>query len=264
MEKDKEITTVQQYLLAILPYQQRAFAQIHRFGSERPALLFRGKKEKSQLLARIAGLAKTIPRPIAFERERLSFMRRRLGINCSDWDIIALAQHHGIATRFLDWTSNSLTALWFSLGRGNKSYEETGASEVCLLETVEADFVIPEDERSPIPDKRGSKTVIFTPQLIDSRIPAQDSYLMRQVYEHLDADNDKLLDIRPVDENPTFKDRVHKIYITQDTGTRSRLLDELEEYGYKSSRILPDANDWEAVKAECDKLVAFYKNIKED
>ena len=183
----REIKTVHEYLMAILPYQQKALAQIHHFGFDRPALLFRGKKAKKELKAKITDViaSNDVSRQISFERERLSFLRRRLGISRSDWDVVALAQHHGIATRFLDWTSNSMTALWFALGREADSYAETGASEVWLLETTESDFDIPEEEKSPIPEKKGSRTVIFTPQLIDCRIPAQDSYLMRQVYEHI-------------------------------------------------------------------------------
>ncbi len=261
---EREIKTIHDYLMAILPYQQRAFAQIHRFGFDRPALLFRGKKAKKKLRAKIADVVASndISRQISFERERLSFLRRRLGISCSDWDIVALAQHHGIATRFLDWTSNSLTALWFALGREEDSYAETGASEVWLLETTESDFDIPEEERSPIPEKKGRRTIIFTPQLIDCRIPAQDSYLMRQVYEHVDLD--KKLEIRPVDDNPTFAERIYRIKITDNNNVRSHLLNELENYRYDTSHILPDSNDsksksWDTIRKDCDKLVEYFK-----
>ena len=243
------------YIQAILPFQQRALAQIHRFGTDWPMLLFRGDKVGRPLVAKISAVVQNnkIKNPITFERERMTAVKRMLAYRYSDWDAMALAQHHEIETRFLDWTSNCLVALYFGLGR----HSERNCN-VWILETNERDFEIDESERMPIPEERSGRTVVFTPSMIDSRILSQDSYMMRQVYVHDKEDN---LKIEPVEENDTFRGRVYCLSI--DFGSaKEKVRKELIQYGYSQESVFPSEVSWDSIREKCDELAMQYSIAK--
>lgn len=92
-----------------------------------PRWVFRGQSSKSFVLQPSAGRVQRYD-PLFEERVFRAFKKdARLHMHLpetNDWDWLALAQHYGLPTRLLDWSTNPLVACFFALQDERRDKED--------------------------------------------------------------------------------------------------------------------------------------------
>jgi hypothetical protein len=204
------------------------------------AWIYRGQSDESWPLVARAGRAEYFDREWNSTHERQSVPPRDLGrfnawrkqaiayrsnLPRRDLDCLALAQHHGLVTRLLDWTKNPLVALYFSA-------EDCGSSDgsvFCYCPwTQVADHGI---ELAQI-----DRVARFDPEPFDRRILAQSGCFTY----HPQPENP----IAPAPPNPALvevaPDGVDLVRFVVKAKFKSVILRQLSEIGVTRSTLFPD------------------------
>ena|SRR2546423_4228360 len=128
----------------------------------------------------------------------------------SDWELLAIAQHHGLPTRILDWSRNPLVAAYFAVEQ-----EFRGDSAVYVLK---GEMFIDIEKNSPFELKEVSK---FIPAHITPRIASQSG----------------LFTVHPEPNKPFNSPSIDKLIIAQ--SFRSKLKQILYRYGIHRASLFP-------------------------
>ena len=180
--------------------------------------MFRGHSDSSWKLIPTAGRPPfdEVCDKAVFEAWRRRAIEYVADSNLTDWDWLAIAQHHGLATRLLDWSANPLNAAYFVV---RKSRDCTAA-----IYAVRPKFEISPEQTGPHTYERVAR---FLPKGITARIGRQHGLFTIQ------GDPTK-----PIDEFDGYFSGFDTILISQEY--RDTLRRELSYYGIHSASLFPD------------------------
>ncbi len=190
-------------------------------------VVFRGQAKQGNL---IPSIARTDPNADTVEQEKLVLEQLRLlgapymdGNNASPLDLLVLAQHYGLKTRLLDWTSNPLAALWFACS-------DALAGDAYVYALI-ADHLQDEDVYSKDPFEP-SLTRVFQPRLNSPRLVAQHGWFTLHRYSR------KVQTFVPIERNPDTTKYLTEIRIPDNE--RENILASLDRHGINRRTLFPD------------------------
>jgi hypothetical protein len=212
----KPIEKLEDYIEAVLNF--------HFFNGR---AIYRGQAQKGNLVPGIARKDLTLN---TTEREKAVLHQIELmGSSLlsqgpmSELDLLVTAQHYGLKTRLLDWTSNPLIALWFACAD-----RQVGDAFVYVLDAAPL-LEIGIYDQDPF---KVSHTRVFQPRSNNPRIIAQDGWFTLHRY------SDKDQQFVPLEKNALGKLNLTELRIPENS--RDGLVWSLDLMGVNNKTIFPD------------------------
>lgn len=196
-------------------------------------LLFRGQRQDHSLLPKLARLnlsgdIENVEKLMLdeFRRACLPLVEYHPENN---WDLLALAQHHGLPTRLLDWTFSALVALWFAV---QKEPHEEDHGVVWVLSADHSDFRDTVEFDEPLSNEI---TKIFRSRVVSRRISAQAGAF---TVHRINKVRNKSSKIVKFEVHKEFKNKLTKIVIPAEYFAPIRR--SLMMMGVNHSTVFPD------------------------
>ena len=135
----------------------------------------------------------------------------------NDWEWLAIAQHHGFATRLLDWTMKPLAAAYFATA-------EPGVGESAIYAFKTQNLAASSADKSPF-QRQGITQ--FVPRRVNPRVSRQIGWFTLHGPSTVS-----------VQDGMAKTDKLERIII--DASYRDELLFELNQYGVNSQVLFPN------------------------